>query len=44
MNKAPVIKGKNVLLRQPIESDVIDYFNMAINPLTVNLAWPTKRS
>jgi ribosomal-protein-alanine N-acetyltransferase len=26
MNQAPSIQGKNVLLRQPIESDIYDYF------------------
>jgi RimJ/RimL family protein N-acetyltransferase len=28
MNAAPVIQGKKVLLRQPIESDVMDYYNV----------------
>ncbi|WP_108670427.1 GNAT family N-acetyltransferase [Peribacillus acanthi] len=28
MNVAPVIQGKNVLLRQPIESDVMDYYQV----------------
>jgi ribosomal-protein-alanine N-acetyltransferase len=31
MNEAPIIKGNKVLLRQPIESDVIDYLNVEVN-------------
>ncbi|MGI2328479.1 GNAT family N-acetyltransferase [Planococcus sp. YIM B11945] len=31
MNQVPPMKGKNVLLRQPIEKDVMDYFNVEVN-------------
>lgn len=31
MNKAPVIQGNTVLLRQPIDSDVTDYFKVEVS-------------
>ncbi|SFC40462.1 Protein N-acetyltransferase, RimJ/RimL family [Bacillus sp. OV322] len=31
MNEAPMIKGDKVLLRQPIERDVIDYLKIEVN-------------
>lgn len=31
MNEAPSIKGDKLLLRKPVESDVIDYFNVEVN-------------
>lgn len=31
MDQVPMIKGKRVLLRRPIESDVIDYLNVEVN-------------
>ena len=31
MNEAPVIKGSTLLLRQPIESDVLDYLSVEVN-------------
>lgn len=37
MNKAPVIKGTNVLLRQPIETDLIDFLNVEVNKELVRM-------
>lgn len=31
LNEAPTIKGSKVLLRQPIESDLMDYLNVDVN-------------
>jgi [ribosomal protein S5]-alanine N-acetyltransferase len=37
MNKAPLIKGNNVLLRQPIDSDVEDYYKVKIDEELVRM-------
>jgi [ribosomal protein S5]-alanine N-acetyltransferase len=37
VNEAPVIKGNKVLLRQPVESDVIDYLNVEVNTELVRM-------
>lgn len=31
MNEAPIIKGNKVILRQPIESDITDYYNVEVS-------------
>lgn len=31
VNEAPLIKGNKVILRQPIESDVLDYFHVEVS-------------
>ncbi|OZM57574.1 GNAT family N-acetyltransferase [Lottiidibacillus patelloidae] len=37
MNQAPVIKGENVLLRQPIDSDVEDFLKVEVNEELVRM-------
>ncbi|TFB22124.1 N-acetyltransferase [Filobacillus milosensis] len=37
INAAPIIKGKNIILRQPIEQDVEDYLSVAISPELVRM-------
>ncbi|WP_368505050.1 GNAT family N-acetyltransferase [Alkalihalophilus sp. As8PL] len=37
MNKAPLITGKRVVLRQPVESDVSDYLNVEENKELVRM-------